>query len=39
MLDERVLPFKRDELLKPLEQWFFGYRQELSVPSGLVPVG
>ena len=26
MLDERVLPFKRDELLKPLEQWFFGHR-------------
>ena len=21
---ERVLPFKRDELLKPLERWFFG---------------
>ena len=26
MLDERVPPFKRDELLKPLEQWFFGRR-------------
>jgi hypothetical protein len=26
MLDERVRPFKRDELLKPLEQWFFGHR-------------
>ena len=26
MLDELVPPFKRDELLKPLEQWFFGHR-------------
>ena len=26
MLGERVLPFTRDELLKPLEQWFFGHR-------------
>jgi hypothetical protein len=26
MLDERVRPFRRDELLKPLEQWFFGHR-------------
>lgn len=25
-LDERVPPFKRDELLKPLEEWFFGRR-------------
>jgi hypothetical protein len=24
--DERVLPFKRSELLKPLERWFFGRR-------------
>ncbi len=23
---ERVLPFTRDELLKPLERWFFGRR-------------
>jgi hypothetical protein len=23
-LDERVAPFTRDELLKPLERWFFG---------------
>jgi hypothetical protein len=23
---ERVLPFKRSELLKPLERWFFGHR-------------
>jgi hypothetical protein len=23
-LDERVPPFTRDELLKPLEKWFFG---------------
>jgi hypothetical protein len=26
MLDERIAPFKRDELLKPLEAWFFGRR-------------
>jgi hypothetical protein len=24
--DERVAPFTRDELLKPLERWFFGHR-------------
>jgi hypothetical protein len=24
--NERVSPFKRDELLKPLERWFFGRR-------------
>jgi hypothetical protein len=24
--NERVRPFKRDELLKPLERWFFGRR-------------
>ncbi len=24
--DERVKPFVRDELLKPLERWFFGQR-------------
>jgi hypothetical protein len=24
--DERVPPFTRDELLKPLERWFFGHR-------------
>ena len=23
-IDERVRPFTRDELLKPLEKWFFG---------------
>ena len=23
--DERVRPFTRDELLKPLERWFFGH--------------
>lgn len=22
--DEKVMPFKRDEVLKPLERWFFG---------------
>jgi hypothetical protein len=26
MLAEKVTPFKRDELLKPLEAWFFGHR-------------
>jgi hypothetical protein len=24
--NDRILPFKRDELLKPLERWFFGHR-------------
>jgi hypothetical protein len=24
--NERVAPFKRDEVLKPLERWFFGRR-------------
>jgi hypothetical protein len=25
-MGDKVMPFKRDELLKPLEQWFFGHR-------------
>ena len=25
-VNEHVLPFTEDELLKPLEQWFFGHR-------------
>ena len=25
-VDEKVKPFRRDELLKPLEAWFFGHR-------------
>ena len=25
-IDEKVLPFRREELLGPLERWFFGHR-------------
>ena len=31
-IDRKVLPFRREELLKPLEQWFFGHRESGPAP-------
>jgi hypothetical protein len=33
-IDEKVLPFRREELLEPLERWFFGHR-DAGGPQGL----